>query len=645
MPDVSPVSRLTTAALIAWAASLAILVAADGSPLWCIIRAGIVIAVAAAVWRLSHRNNRLASLLLIAIGVTGLAAGIAFGLRFISADGFSWRAAAGLVQLATALFLIASGMWAFISTFSRGRRFIAGPALVLAIALTALTVTPAVMVTNMPSIAITATPEDFDLEAGDVSFTADDGIEIHAWLIPSTNGAAVVLRHGAGSTGSNVLAQAGVLARHGYGVLITDARGHGRSGGRAMDFGWYGDADIKAAVSFLAAQPGIDPERIGVIGLSMGSEEAIGAAEADPRIAAVVAEGATARTDADKAWLADVYGFRGRIQLGLEWLQYSLTDLLTGAARPVSLADAVKAAAPRPVLLIAAGKVPDESNAAEHIRQASPGSVQVWVVPGAGHTGGLATAPDEWESRVNGPGKGSVGVGSAALSRGSPQPAGSSAREWRSGRSIGRRFFMITCLTTDYTPYTTKSMFQLTACSDIIPMMKQSSTFALAITASVFLLITCVGCKQQPSAPAPEDLYWVQNPDTGLFQTNDLERARLEIPFEIDLPTFIPDDIKPYPYLIQGILGRSADPKGSDISLHFGYAKHYIGIVKENRVIGPVYDEPGSKYMDINGIRVRVLTENSQIEFAWMVGDLYTSVTVEGYNETTAKRIVRSMIR
>jgi pimeloyl-ACP methyl ester carboxylesterase len=32
-----------------------------------------------------------------------------------------------------------------------------------------------------------------------------------------------------------------VLAEHGYGVLLFDARGHGLSEGTAMDFGWYGD--------------------------------------------------------------------------------------------------------------------------------------------------------------------------------------------------------------------------------------------------------------------------------------------------------------------------------------------------------------------------------------------------------------------
>jgi uncharacterized protein len=35
-------------------------------------------------------------------------------------------------------------------------------------------------------------------------------------------------------------------------------------------------------------------------------------------------------------------------------------------------------------------------------RAASPATVQVWVVPHAGYTQGLATAPQAWEARVIG---------------------------------------------------------------------------------------------------------------------------------------------------------------------------------------------------------------------------------------------------
>jgi hypothetical protein len=132
----------------------------------------------------------------------------------------------------------------------------------------------------------------------------------------------------------------------------------------------------------------------------MGGEEAVGAIGADPRIAAVVAEGASARTEEDKTWLSDAYGWRGRLQVALEWAQYALTAALTDAPKPAPLSESAAAAAPRPILLITAGLRPDETGAAEHISAAAEGSVTVWPVPGAGHVGGLATSPTEWESTV-----------------------------------------------------------------------------------------------------------------------------------------------------------------------------------------------------------------------------------------------------
>jgi hypothetical protein len=133
----------------------------------------------------------------------------------------------------------------------------------------------------------------------------------------------------------------------------------------------------------------------------MGGEEAVGAAASDGRIRAVVGEGVEGRTAADKAaWLPG--GLAGTLQRGADAVSYWLTDLLTDAGPPISLPAAAAAAAPRPILLIAAGNSADEGRAAAAIRAAAPASVQVWVVPGAGHTGGLAAQPAQWEARVTG---------------------------------------------------------------------------------------------------------------------------------------------------------------------------------------------------------------------------------------------------
>ncbi len=397
-------ARWWPAALAAWGLTLALLVGADGSPGWQVLRVAVVLAVTAAAAWLWARTRLPGGAAAVVCGTVGVAVGIAIGIRYLAVDGASWRAMAGLLQLATGLVLLIMGA---VRTLSRvGRpwwKIAAGLALALAVVLVLWNMTPALVATNVPPIPAGGDgPADFGLAAREVHFAAVDGTDLFAWYIPSVNGAALVLRHGSGSTGSSVLPQAKVLAGHGYGVLVTDARGHGRSGGRAMDFGWYGDGDISAAVTFLEAQPEVDAGRIGVVGMSMGGEEALGAAAGDPRVAAVVAEGATGRTDADKSWLPEVYGARGRIQLGLEWIEYSLADLLTSASKPIALADAAGAAAPRPVLLIVAGEVEDEAHAADHIRRKAPQSVSVWTVDGAGHTGGLSAAPAEWESTVIG---------------------------------------------------------------------------------------------------------------------------------------------------------------------------------------------------------------------------------------------------
>ena len=66
----------------------------------------------------------------------------------------------------------------------------------------------------------------------------------------------------------------------------------------------------------------------------------------------------------------------------------------------MSIPDAIRAAAPRPVLIIAGGASADEPVAARWFQAASPSTVQVRVVPHAGHTQGLATAPRAWEAHV-----------------------------------------------------------------------------------------------------------------------------------------------------------------------------------------------------------------------------------------------------
>jgi dienelactone hydrolase len=286
---------------------------------------------------------------------------------------------------------------------------VVAPTVLVVVAVLVYLVAVPLAVTVVPRTQPGRTPAALGLAYRDVIVPTTDEIDLSAWYLapagsatasPRLAGPAVVVLHGAGSTKSAALEQAAVLVRHGYAALLLDARGHGGSGGRAMDWGWFGDADVGAAVTYLQSLPQVDPARIAVFGLSMGGEEAIGAAGADRRIRAVVAEGATGRSAADLRWLSDVYGWRGAVQEGLHTIQQRLVDVLTDASPPPTLVAAATEAQPRPILLITAGNRVDESHAATRIRSAAGGTVQIWTVPGSDHIDGLRTSPHQWEQRV-----------------------------------------------------------------------------------------------------------------------------------------------------------------------------------------------------------------------------------------------------
>jgi pimeloyl-ACP methyl ester carboxylesterase len=335
------------------------------------------------------------------LGLVAFVAGAGIGLPHAVKSGVTPTTFAGLCALVSGVCLLAWSARRMVAPMRGWRRRAAFVAYAVLVALVAWTFVPAVMATNVPSIPLGArTPADVGLAYVDVDLMTEDGVRLAAWYVPSTNGAAVVIRHGAGSTRADVLDHAAVLAGGGYGTLLVDARGHGGSGGRAMDFGWNGDADTAAAVDYLATSPDVDPTRIAVVGLSMGGEEAIGALAADDRIRALVAEGATGRTGADNSWLSEEFGLQGWFQEQLDVARYALVDALTTAPRPRSLASSAAAARPRPVLLITAGDVADEGHAARHIQSASPTTVQMWNVPGVGHTDGLAADRTAWQDHV-----------------------------------------------------------------------------------------------------------------------------------------------------------------------------------------------------------------------------------------------------
>jgi uncharacterized protein len=217
---------------------------------------------------------------------------------------------------------------------------------------------------------------------------------LSAWYVPSRNGAAVLLGHGSGGSRERVLEEIELLARNGYGVLAFDLFGNGESTGHANGLGDNAQPAVDAALGHLLTRSDVDPERIAAFGSSLGGEVLLEAAAREPRIKAVISDGA-ARPE-DSAEMSEHSG----VEDALAWVMLQAPRVVGGERAAPSLIDLMPRIAPRPVLLISAGGDPGETPTNRAYAEAAGPSAQQYSIPEAGHTSGLAARPDEYEARV-----------------------------------------------------------------------------------------------------------------------------------------------------------------------------------------------------------------------------------------------------
>jgi len=148
---------------------------------------------------------------------------------------------------------------------------------------------------RIPTTPTNPTPAELGLCAEEVECAAVDGTTLRGWFLPAGPSApAVILLHGWGSAASDLLRAAPGLLAAGLSVLLIDVRGHGRSDRvDFMSLPRFAE-DLEVAIAWLRARPGVDPDRIGLVGHSVGAGACLLTASRDPRIGAVVAIAAMA---------------------------------------------------------------------------------------------------------------------------------------------------------------------------------------------------------------------------------------------------------------------------------------------------------------------------------------------------------------
>lgn len=248
-------------------------------------------------------------------------------------------------------------------------------------------------------------------ELSEVVVTASDGAVLRGWSIRPLqgNGDAVILLHGVADSRMGMLGYADLLLRHGYAVLLPDARAHGESGGELATYGIKEADDVRRWYDWIEQAEA--PHCIDGLGNSMGAAQLLESLPAAPGFCAVVVESPFANfreASYDRlakklgagAWLGRTL-LRPAVEAGLLYARWKYgLDLEQDSPENAVAASSV------PVLLIHGKKdtnlPPRHSEMIiAHNRTRIP-AVELWEPAEAKHTGAAAAEPEEYERRLIG---------------------------------------------------------------------------------------------------------------------------------------------------------------------------------------------------------------------------------------------------
>ncbi len=138
-----------------------------------------------------------------------------------------------------------------------------------------------------PRIADGATPSGVAWQA--VEFPTANRKTLRGWWIPAGEGApALAVIHGWGGNAAMMLPLVDALHRAGHGLLLFSARSHGASDSDTFASLPRFAEDLEHAFDWLRARPEVDPERVALLGHSVGAGAALMVAARRREVAAVV---------------------------------------------------------------------------------------------------------------------------------------------------------------------------------------------------------------------------------------------------------------------------------------------------------------------------------------------------------------------
>ena len=244
------------------------------------------------------------------------------------------------------------------------------------------------------------TPADYDLPFEDVEIVTPDGLKLVGWFVPAQNGAVILMQHGYKSTRKELLNEAEMMVRHGYGILLTTVRAHDHSEGEMITFGMNEVNDLEAWYHYLLTRDDVDPEKIGILGNSYGGMLAIQFAAQNENIKAVVASCAfsslndTVETSVEYFTDLPAFPFAPLIVFWAEQETGFKTE-------DIDATQWIAQISPRPVFLMQGGAdVVISAESGQRLYDAAGEPKELWFDPDLGHVEFDKERAVEFEQRV-----------------------------------------------------------------------------------------------------------------------------------------------------------------------------------------------------------------------------------------------------
>ncbi len=232
----------------------------------------------------------------------------------------------------------------------------------------------------------------------DVTLTTADGLAISGWYVPGVKPNGIVLVHGIHANRAYLIPQAVILAEAGYHLLLIDLRGHGKSEGQRLTYGYHEALDVQAAVDYLAALPAV--EQVGALGHSLGAAAVVQEAATDPRLSALVIQSSySSLPDAVEDAFDNFSIFPSRLfaPLVIALAEYR-TQVKIGQ---VNSAHNLAAMPPRPLLII--HSLDDNLFPFHHAQKmydAAREPKTLWAVRGIGHINPITGQEAEYKKQI-----------------------------------------------------------------------------------------------------------------------------------------------------------------------------------------------------------------------------------------------------